>query len=64
MLMIVAFETSSGASLSSVGIFAMLSSALILCVPGTSLPKTVYFPSRKFESLCTIKNCDPALFTC
>ena len=30
-------------------------------IPFTTSPKTVYCPSRKFESLTTMKNCEPAL---
>ena len=43
--------TSTDAILSSV---SKLSSVTIL-------PNTVYCSSRKFEALCTIKNCEPAL---
>ncbi len=51
----------SGWIFAGVSIFAILSSVSKLSWV-TILPNTVYWPSRKFESSWTIKNCEPALF--
>src|SRR5262249_10330394 len=50
---------STGASVESVFSAAILSTVYI---PDVTFPKTVYFPSRNFESFNTMKNCEPALF--
>ena len=52
--------TSSGASRSSVVSMAIASSVSRLSAV-TTLPNAVYWPSRKFELLWTMKNCEPAL---
>ena len=51
---------SSGTSPAPVGRAAIASSVSRLSAV-TTLPNTVYWPSRKFELLCTMKNCEPAL---
>src|SRR5678816_2648888 len=49
---------SVGRSRAFLGRFTILSATSI---PFTTSPNTVYCPSREFESLTTMKNCEPAL---
>src|SRR5215469_992819 len=49
---------STGASVESVLSAAILST---VSIPDVTFPKTVYFPSRNFESFNTMKNWEPAL---
>ena len=62
-LVILTCSGSTGLSMEPIGTAAILSNVSKLDSV-ISLPKTVYEPSRKIDSWCTIKNWEPALSGC